>query len=79
MIALHLRQDLLVASFGKASRHILLCPRDRKCLKSMMQNAVYETNGDAGHLEESETMTVAAALDADTIFKSAGTRGEPCV
>lgn len=30
------------------------------------------------HLEVSDTMTVAAALDADTIFRSAGTKGEPC-
>lgn len=45
LIALHLGQDLLVASFGKASRHILLCPEDRKCLKCMMQKlvtAIYE-------------------------------------
>lgn len=30
------------------------------------------------HLEVSETMTVAAALEADTILRSAGTSGEPC-
>ena len=33
---------------------------------------------DRQHLDESETMTVAAALDADTIVRSAGTSGEPC-
>ena len=36
-----------------------------------------DMTGEAHHLDESETMTVAAALDAETIFKSTGTSGDP--
>ena len=41
------------------------------------QKNTCDMTGEARHLDESETMTVAAALDAETIFKSTGTSGDP--
>ncbi len=45
---------------------------------SSLLYACHEIRIDVPYLEESETMTVAAALDAATIFRSEGTNGDPC-